>query len=655
MSFQDEIAAQAMRGLNDSPNDTLEAVLKRRFSRREVLKRGLLAAPTLVLGGKLIEGGAKAAVPPAAPGGSECALGFTPISLTKADDVVLPSGYEYQVLLRWGDPVLPAAMEHDFASQTRARQEGQFGYNCDFNGYFPLPHFGVPNSNHGVLAVNHEYTDPQLMFPGYVTGDPTRDQVDVEIAAHGMSFVEIQRRGASGWTPVRGSRFNRRITGETPMQISGPAAGHAWLQTSEDPGGSRVRGTLNNCAGGKTPWGTVLTCEENFNQYFANRNGLDDADPRKAAHARYGLPGGASSRRWENHHARFNIALEPNEPFRHGWVVEIDPCNPADVPRKRTALGRFKHEGATCVIAPTGQVVVYSGDDERFDYIYKFVTAGRFNPRNRAANLNLLDHGTLYAARFHDDGTGEWLPLVFGKGPLTPDNGFHNQGDVVINARRAADVLGATKMDRPEDIEANPVTGKVYSLLTNNTNRGEGGTPGTDAANPRSPNRYGHVIEQTEAAGDHSATVFNWEIFILCGDPGEPGHDTYFAGFDQNLVSPISAPDNLVFDCAGNCWIATDGLQNGLAGNDGVFAVPTEGPERGYLRQFMSCPLEAEICGPEFTPDFSTLFVGIQHPGEGSASTLPGDLLSTWPDGGIPKPSVIAITKTSPGARTIGS
>lgn len=639
-----------MRGVNDAPNDTLQEVFQRRYSRREMLRSALVAGTTVVIGKTILDGSIAEAARPTRPGSP---LGFNPISLTKADAVVLPEGYQSQVLVRWGDSIFSGKADLNWANQTAATQSGQFGYNCDFNGYFPLPNPKTNNPNRAVLCVNHEYTDPSLMFPGYVAGAPTRNQVDAELAAHGMSFVEIHRRGQDRWDLVKSSGLNRRITGETLMQITGPARGNVHMRTKEEPTGTTIRGTLNNCAGGKTPWGTVLTCEENFNQYFANRLSIP-AGPVQAAHTRYGLPGGASERRWETMHDRFDMAKEPNEPFRFGWVVEIDPYDPNSVPKKRTAMGRFKHEGATCVVAKGGEVVVYSGDDERFDYVYKFVTEGRFDPDYRVANMDLLDSGTLYAAKFNDDGTGEWLPLVYGTGPLTPANGFNNQGDVVINTRRAGDLVGATKMDRPEDIETNPTTGKVYSLMTNNTNRGVGANPGVNAANPRERNRWGHVIEQTETNGDHAATTFTWEIFLLCGDPADPAYETYYGGFDPNLVSPIAAPDNLVFDNDGICWIATDGMQNALPGNDGIFAVPTEGPERGYARQFMSCPFQGEICGPEFNPDNTALFVGIQHPGEGGTMSAP---LSTWPDGPgtIPRPSVIVITKTGPGKAKIGS
>ena len=317
---------------------------------------------------------------------------------------------------------------------------------------------------------------------------------------------------------------------------------------------------LNNCAGGTTPWGTVVTGEENFNQYFANLSAIAEDDPVFAAHDRYGLGEGPSERQWETFHERFDLAKEPNEPFRFGWGVEIDPLDPTSTPKKRTALGRNKHEGHTSVISPSGNVAIYSGDDERFEYAYKFVTAGTYDESNREANLDLLDEGTLYVARFNDDGTGEWLPLVHGEGGLDEAAGFSSQADVLLNPRAASDVLGATKMDRPEDFETNPVTGKVYLVCTNNSNRGVEDNPGTDAANPRVENRSGHIIEITEDGDDHSATGFAWELFLVAGDPEDDA--TYFAGFPKDQVSPIASPDNITFDVLGNIWISTDGLPN---------------------------------------------------------------------------------------------
>jgi secreted PhoX family phosphatase len=419
--------------------------------------------------------------------------------------------------------------------------------------------------------------------------------------------------------------------------------------TSTDASGTTVAGTLNNCAGGITPWGTFVTCEENFHQYFGNLGNLDASHPAIPVHERYGLPETASERRWEKFYDRFDLTKEPNEPFRFGWAVEIDPYDPQSTPKKRTALGRFKHEGVTVGIAPDGRVALYMGDDERFDYVYKFVSTGAYNPNDRMANMDLLDDGVLYAAKFNDDGTGEWLPLVFGQGPLTEANGFTSQADVLIKTRLAADALGATKMDRPEDIEISPVNGRVYMALTNNTRRGKEGYPGVDAANPRAENAWGHIIELTEDAGDYASTTFRWEIFILCGDPED--ESTYFAGFPKEKVSAVANPDNLAFDPQGNLWISTDGQPSSLAVNDGVFAVPVDGSNRGYLRQFFSAVPGAEAASLCFTPDGTTLFVSVQHPSEGGTFEQP---LTTWPGTSAPpRPSIVAIQKI--GGGPIGS
>lgn len=614
-------------GTNPSQNPTFEAVLARRFSRRTTLKGAAAAALVLTLG--------RAPVTEAAGRGT---LSFRPITLDSADRVRVPDGYDHQVLIRWGDPLRSWGPEFRLQEQSPESQALQFGYNADFVGYFPIPP-QAHGSSRGLLAVNHEYTNPELMFPGYREGDPEPWQVAVELEAHGVTIVEIAQYERGQWGYRTGSPYNRRITGTTPCELTGPAAGSDWLRTSADSAGTLVKGTLNNCAGGKTPWGTLLTCEENFHQYFGNLSGLDTSDPRYPIHQRYGIPTGRSERVWERFDRRFDVGSEPNEPFRFGWVVEIDPYDPTFVPKKRTALGRFKHEAATVVVNRDRRVVVYMGDDERFEYVYKFVSDGRFDPNDRAANFSLLDSGTLYVARFHDDGTGEWLPLVYGEGPLTAANGFNSQADVLVNTRRAADLVGATKMDRPEDIETNPVTGLVYIVCTNNTRRR---WDQIDRANPRGNNRHGHIIELAEADGDYAATRFTWDIFLLCGDPTNPDDLVFAAGFDPSRISPISCPDNITFDAWGNLWIATDGQPGTFRRNDGIYAVPTTGSDRGYVRMFLSGPVGCEICGPEFAPDYRTLFCAIQHPGEGSTLTQP---LSTWPDGTVPRPSVIAVRK----------
>lgn len=569
-----------------------------------------------------------------------------PARIGTQDFIDVPANYNVSLVIRWGDPVLPTAPQFDITNQTADRQAGQFGYNNDFVGYFPLPDWRSQNSQLGLLAVNHEYTNPELMFENFRAADTTRAQADIQIAAHGMSIVEVQKM-PDAWVNVV-SRFSRRITGETVCEITGPAAGDDWMKTSYDATGTRVRGTLNNCAGGKTPWGTVLTAEENFNQYFGNRNN-SPAGAIRDAHARMGIPTAATAYGWERFHDRFDTAKEPNEPFRFGWIVEIDPYDPTSMPKKRTALGRGKNECATVELARDGRAVVYKGDDERFEYVYKFISRDSVDMNNRAANLNILDNGRLYVARYNADGSGVWLPLIFGQGPLVPANGFRNQADVLIRARQASDLLGATRMDRPEDIEANPVTKKVYAVFTNNSTRGATGSPGPDAANPRPNNRWGHIIEMIEAGGDNGALSFSWNMFMVCGDPANADHRTWWSGW-RGAVSPIGAPDNIVFDNRGNLWIGTDGMEAALGFQDAIYACPTEGPERGFLRMFMTMPSGAETCGPEFTPDNTTFFCAVQHPGEGGQRG--GTIVSRWPDNlNYPKPSIIAVTK----ARGAGS
>jgi uncharacterized protein len=584
--------------------------------------------------------------------GNRDSLDFRPIAPSTLDDVIVPRNYVHDVIIRWGDPLFRNAPVFNPGSQTAAAQRQQFGYNCDFIGFFPLNDRG---NDRALLCVNHEYTTGRDMFTGYVAGAPTQAQVDIEIAAHGGTVVEIER-DRRGWKYQRSSRFNRRITGDTPMFITGPAAGHPLMKTTEDNTGRIVRGMLNNCSGGKTPWGTWLTCEENFNQYFANNSALP-AGPTKTAHTRYGVTSGASQRRWENFYPRFNVPTEPTEPFRFGWVIEIDPYDSDFVPRKRTALGRAKHEAATCAIAKSGQVVVYSGDDQQFDYVYKFVSKEKVNKHRREDNLDLLDRGTLYVAKFKDDGTGTWLPLTISNPVLAPL--FSDQGEILIKTRLAADAVGATAMDRPEDCQPNPVNGKVYLTMTNNSARTTiVADSGSAEANPRVPNLNGHIIELTERHDDHGATSFSWKIFLLCGNPninlitdaeainpGLPSNVTFFAGYAQaSKLGHVASPDNIAFDSKGNLWIATDGQPSSAdigRPNDAIHAVPTAGRDRGHLRQFLSGPVECEVCGPEFSDDERTLFCAIQHPGEGGG--IP-NATSNWPDRhGIAMPSVVAV------------
>jgi uncharacterized protein len=632
---------------NPDPRRPIGELIAERLSRREAMLS--FAAATLA------PGAAMAKAPRAHDSGnaadaSPSSLGFPELRHRLSERDAVAKGYEIQTLIRWGDPVLGDAPAFDPLRQTPDSQAGQFGYNNDYLEFLPLPR-GSGSSTQGLLWVNHEYTNTNMMFPDLGSASQARqrltaEQVRVEVMAHGGSVVEIARRNGV-WEVVKGSRYNRRITGETAIRISGPAAGHARLKTSADPSGTQVRGMLCNCAGGTTPWGTVLTCEENFNYYFGGK--AAEGGEQAAAYKRYGIRERAAYD-WNRFIDRFDLDKEPNEPNRFGWVVEIDPFDPDSVPVKRTALGRFKHEGCTQAMAKDGRVVFYSGDDERFEFVYRFVTARRFDAANLAANRDLLDEGTLSVARFEADGSLRWLPLVFGQGPLTPENGFHSQGDVVIEARRAATLLGATPMDRPEDVETNPVNGRVYVMLTNNGSRT---ARQVDAANPRARNIHGHVLELIPADGDHGAEIGHWTVFLAAGRPGVDAGTQYHRATSKN--GWLSCPDNCTFDSKGRIWIATDGAPEAAGVADGLYAADTSGHGRALTRLFYQAPVGAEVCGPKLTPDDSTLFLAIQHPGEEPGSTF-DQPTTRWPDftpGMPPRPSVIAITRK--GGGVVGS
>lgn len=642
----EEIDIEALEeiGANPDPRRPIGEVIAARYGRRSLLAAGAAAAAIAALPGDVP---AQTMVP---RDGGPSTLTFPELRHRLAQTDAVAEGYERQVVIRWGDPVLPGAAPFDPRAVTEGSQAKQFGYNCDYLDYFPLP-MGSRTADHGLLVVNHEYTNTNLIFPGMGSGREARTrasgpQTRAELMAHGLSVVEVKREG-NAWSYVKDSPRNRRITGETPMRIAGPAAGAERMKTKADPTGMRVLGTLNNCAGGNTPWGTVLTAEENTNYYF----GGDPAKtPHQAIMRRYGIVN-ASLFNWWQHQDRFDVEKEPNESFRFGWVVEFDPHDPGSVPVKRTALGRFKHEGATHAVSADGRVVIYSGDDERFEYVYKFVTARPWNPDDRAANRDLLDEGTLFVGKFLEDGKVEWLPLVFGQGPLTAVNGFGSQADVLIETRRAADLLGATPMDRPEDVETNPVNGRVYVMLTNNSRRTAQQAGG---ANPRPRNIHGHVIEIIPpGAGtdrvDHAATEARWALFIAAGKPGiDAGAQYHRATSDDGW---LSCPDNCAFDSKGRIWIATDGAPANAGVADGLYAADTAGGGRALTRLFYQAPTGAEVCGPRFTPDDRTIFLAIQHPGEDAGSTF--ERPSTrWPDfaeGMPPRPSVIAIVRKDGG------
>lgn len=475
------------------------------------------------------------------------------------------------------------------------------------------------------------------------------------MAAHGGTVMEIAKDADGDWQPVPGSEFNRRITtSRTPMTLSGPAAGHPRLQTQADPTGRAVTGTLNNCAGGLTPWGTYLMAEENIQNYFI---GTSEGHPEKDNYDRLGIPGNLYP--WGRYDRRFNINQEPNEANRFGWIVEVDPYDPTSTPVKRTALGRFKHEGCETALCPLGRVIVYSGDDQKFEYLYRYVSDNVYDPIHRKNNFELLDKGTLFVARFNEDGTGTWLPLSYGENGLDESNGFSSQADVLIETRRAADILGATPLDRPEDVQPNLQDGCVYVALTNNSSRT---AEDVDAANPRGPNFWGQIVEIRPEAANHAARNFTWDLLATCGDPETPAVQANW----NSETTPngwFACPDNFAVDPSGRLWVATDqggGWSRTSGSADGIWALGTKGDTRGLGKMFFRVPVGAEMCGPCFSDDGETLFVAVQHPaadgtehfrGFERKSTY-GDPATRWPDfdpAMPPRPAIVAIRRKNGG------
>ena len=607
-------------------------IMRARLSRRRILKGFAIGAAATL-----------APKPSSARYQPSCSVGFQELPGTFDDRHHLTSGYRAEVLLRWGDPIT-AGPAFDHKNLSPKAQAHQFGYNNDFTQYVPLGS-SEQASKHGLLCVNHEYTDPQLMWPGLTRRNAasklTAAQMAVELQAHGHSVVEIKQQ-QDRWSIVQDSRYNRRLTAVTPMRISGPAAGHDRLKTQADPTGRTVLGTFGNCGGGMTPWGTVLIAEENVDVYFQGNH-----DSEKRNHTRMGTDR-PSYMCWHRFDDRFRADRVPTEPNRFGWVVEFDPKDPKSVPTKRTALGRFKHESATVALNHDGRVVVFSGDDQRFEHLYRFVSKHAYDPAKPERNKRLLDEGTLYAARFSDSGSVTWLPLVFGRGPLTPKNGFFSQADVLIEARHAARLLGATEMDRPEDVDVHPTGGRVYVALSNNTKRKT-----ANPANPRCENQHGHILElicaRKDGGYDFAADEHAWDLFLLGGDPrAEENQKHCHPGISKD--GWLSCPDNFVFDPKGRLWICTDGQE--CAGKaDSLYAADTEGSGRGLTKRFFNGPRGAEITGPSFTPDGRTLFLAIQHPAQERGSTYDAPT-TRWPDfeeGVPPRPSVLVITKEGAG------
>ncbi|WP_198411236.1 PhoX family protein [Marinimicrobium alkaliphilum] len=687
---------------NLSSNTAMRDVIRSRYSRRSLLQGSLSAAALGFLGAGLVGCGSSSSddTPPGGDNGNgnggangngeieaPVLLGFAAIPVSDADTVVVPEGYSVRAILPMGEPI--AGSYPSYALDNSGEEQGmQMGSHHDGMHFFPIegehPYEG--SSAEGFIVMNHEYVEPRFMHTAAIGQALSRsnvpvlnednerdaDQVLKELNGHGVSIVRMREEERGHWVVVADDR-NRRVTGLTPMEISGPVRGTDFVKTRFSPTGTMTRGTLNNCAHGVTPWNTYLAAEENWAGYFRNSTAADrDALPREQS--RYGVRHAGQTSRYlwdqanedpdlhQQRFARFDVgatgdsALEDyrNEPNGFGWMVEIDPFDETHTPVKRTALGRFAHEGVVFANVEEGKpVVCYSGDDAQNEYIYKFVSAQPYYADT--AGGHLLDTGTLYVARFNEDGSGEWLPLIYGMAPLNDANGFRSQADVLVNTRLAADALGATKMDRPEWGAVNPLTGSVYFTLTNNTSRTD---DNTDAANPRAQSRWGHIIRWDEANGNAAGTRFEWDIFILAG----PTDDSAFNGEALTDEQIFNSPDGLWFDKEARLWIQTDiseGVMNSgdwaQFGNNQMLACD---PINKVLRRFLTGPLGQEITGVVTTPDQRTMFVNVQHPG---ATTTPadfaeGDINSRFPDYDnaiYPRSATLVITKDDGGV--IGS
>ncbi|NVJ58249.1 MAG: PhoX family phosphatase [Vibrionaceae bacterium] len=568
-------------------------------------------------------------------------LNFEAVPVSTSDEIVVPKGYKAKPLLSWGDPIFSGAPEFDQSGKQDSKaQQRQFGDNTDGMSLFSI------SDDRAVIAVNNEYTNYEYLFDH--GGDAmTADDVLKAQAAHGVTVFEIVKSGGE-WKLDKGGKRNRRITANTEMMLTGPAAGHALMKTELDPSGMKPLGTFNNCANGQTPWGTYLTCEENFHGYFGTR---EEGADISADHKRYGIKAAPSSYQWHDTDERFDVAKHPNEPHRFGWVVEIDPHNPDAMPLKRTALGRFKHENAAVVVNDDGHVVVYLGDDERGEHLYKFVSKHKYKPGNDKANRDLLEEGTLYVAKFDMDdkelkGNGEWIELTYGKNGLTKENGFNDQAEVMIFARRAATQVGATTMDRPEWVAVHPDNKHVFCTLTNNKNRGVKENQPVGGPNPRAQNNYGQIVRWMPQGGDHTNSGFEWDLYLIAGNPVVHKGTPYAGSENINADNMFNSPDGIGFDKAGRLWIQTDGKYS----NKGDFAGQGNNqmlcgdPMTGEVRRFLTGPIACEITGLTFSPDYKTMFVGVQHPGEDGAP-------SHFPAGGDSKPrsTIVAITREDGG------
>ncbi|MDB2406937.1 PhoX family phosphatase [Jannaschia sp.] len=537
--------------------------------------------------------------------------------------VHVPEGYDWQVVARWGDPLFSDAEPFDpETGVTLASSDKVFGENTDGMEAFVV-------DGRQLIAINHEYVNVSDNLPQKGDAPFTADDVTILQNMQGVTVMEIAE-GEDGWGIVVDSPYNRRIHHNTPMRIAGPAAGHDMMKTGDDPEGTTVLGTMNNCGAGKTPWGTYLTCEENFNGYF----GVADPEVEWSAtegFARYGI-GRTGRYGYELHQARYDISQEPNEPNRHGYITEIDPSDPESMPVKRTALGRIKHENAAATVAPDGRVVVYMGDDERGEYLYKYVSNGTYTEGGPTDGL--LDDGQLFVAKFQDDMSGRWVPL-------TPETTGMEEVEILVHTRMAASAAGGTTMDRPEWVAVSPVGNMACCALTNNRNRAVSPNAGGDPTpvngpNPRAENNYGQVVRWMPDGNDHAAQGFSWDLYVMAGNP-IVGQGAYAGSDNVNEGNLFNSPDGMQFDSTGLLWIQTDGDYS----NEGPFTgmgnnqMLAGDPESGEIRRFMTGPYGSEVTGLTWAADLTTMFFGIQHPA------------APFPDGpdSLPRSALIAVRR----------
>ncbi|MBE3640444.1 PhoX family protein [Mangrovicoccus algicola] len=583
-----------------------------RVVERAISRRGFLGSVLAFGSGAAVFGSGLLSTTTAARA-QAAGFAFTPIGIFTDHDIHVPEGYQWKPLVRWGDALFSEA-EGAYSPETGvpvAMSDKVFGENTD--GMETFEHDG-----HVLLTINSEYVNPKINLPAASEGKPqTADEVMLLKNMQGVTVLEIAPQDGT-WGVVVDSAYNRRITHETQMTMDGPAAGSDLVKTNADPEGMSPKGTMNNCGSGRTLWGTYLTCEENFNGYF----GMVTEREQTPAEKRYGI-GGESNYLYEKFDPRYDISAEPNEPHRHGWVTEIDPADPESTPVKHTALGRFKHENAEMVQAADGRIVVYMGDDERGEFIYRYVSNGTWAEGEPTDGL--LSDGTLYVAKFNDDQSGEWLAL-------TPETTGMSAEEILVFSRMAGSEVGATTMDRPEWIAANPLRAEVYCALTNNSKRGGDAMP-VNAANPRETNEYGQIVRWQPEGGDHGADSFAWDLYVMAGNPAV--HSDAYAG-SQNVTegNMFNSPDGMAFSSDGMLWIQTDGDDS----NEGDFAgqgnnqMLVGNPETGEIARFLTAPNGAEVTGLTWSPDRKVAFVGIQHPG------------GSWPDGaGKPRSAVIQV------------